>query len=188
MFTRQVAPGIELRQFAFDDAEPLFAVVERNRLYLREWLPWVDLTESARTSAASSNGAPSVRSQSGTADRHRNRWPDRGIGRLPSHRLAKQALQYRVLDRGRAAGTRPYDAVLRGLIDYLFDELLLHRVTIQCGTGNMRSCAIPERLGFIREGVMRQAEWVNDRWVDWLCGGFCSRTGVKRGAAPEVPG
>ena len=57
---------------------------------------------------------------------------------------------------------------------YLFDDLALHRVTIQCGTGNQRSCAIPQRLGFTREGVMREAEWVNDRWVDLVVWGMLS--------------
>jgi ribosomal-protein-serine acetyltransferase len=52
------------------------------------------------------------------------------------------------------------------LLDYLFGEAGLHRVEIRCGTGNSRSCAIPRRLRFTHEGVLREAEWVNDRWVD----------------------
>jgi ribosomal-protein-serine acetyltransferase len=52
------------------------------------------------------------------------------------------------------------------MLEYLFDELALHRVVIQCATGNVKSCAIPQRLGFTREGVARQGEWVNDRWLD----------------------
>jgi len=39
MFLRKVVPGIELRLFDLNDAETIFAVVERNRAYLREWLP-----------------------------------------------------------------------------------------------------------------------------------------------------
>src|ERR1035441_2165888 len=46
MFSRRVAPGIEIRFFEINDAEPIFAVVERNRAYLREWLPWGDFTAS----------------------------------------------------------------------------------------------------------------------------------------------
>src|SRR5205814_493440 len=52
------------------------------------------------------------------------------------------------------------------LLDYLFGELGVHRVVIQCGTGNRRSSAVPQRLGFTREGTARQGEWVNDRWID----------------------
>ncbi len=39
MFRREVAPGIEIRQFEMSDAEPLFDLVERNREYLWEWMP-----------------------------------------------------------------------------------------------------------------------------------------------------
>ena len=58
------------------------------------------------------------------------------------------------------------------MLDYLFDELGLHRVTIQCGVANTRSCAIPERLGFTREGLIREGEWVNDHWLDLLTWGM----------------
>src|SRR2546421_11228792 len=47
MFQRTVAPGIDLRLFELHDDEAAFACVERNRAWLREWLPWVDLTHSA---------------------------------------------------------------------------------------------------------------------------------------------
>src|SRR3954447_24710700 len=46
MFSRKVVPGVEIRLFELKDAETVFAVVEQNRTYLREWLPWVDVTES----------------------------------------------------------------------------------------------------------------------------------------------
>ena len=47
MFSRKVAPGIELRLFEKKDAEAIFAVVDTNRAFLRQWLPWVDFTSSA---------------------------------------------------------------------------------------------------------------------------------------------
>jgi ribosomal-protein-serine acetyltransferase len=61
------------------------------------------------------------------------------------------------------------------MLDYLFGELKLHRAEIRCGRGNGRSCAIPERLGFQREGITREAEWVNDRWVDMVVWGMLER-------------
>ena len=54
----------------------------------------------------------------------------------------------------------------RSLVDYLFFDLKLHRVEIRCAIGNERSCAVPQRLGFTREGVLRQAQAYNDRYFD----------------------
>jgi hypothetical protein len=47
MFVRQVDPGIELRLVEQKEALELFQLIEQNRGYLREWLPWVDKTRSA---------------------------------------------------------------------------------------------------------------------------------------------
>ena len=76
--------------------------------------------------------------------------------RLPTDQRAKQEKR----DRTRRMGNRDERPAV---ID---EELGLHRVEIRCGTGNLRSCAIPRRLGFTSEGVAREAEWVNDSWVD----------------------
>ena len=52
------------------------------------------------------------------------------------------------------------------MVSYAFREWPLNRVQIRCATGNVRSCAIPQRLGFTREGVIRQSEWLYDHFVD----------------------
>jgi ribosomal-protein-serine acetyltransferase len=54
----------------------------------------------------------------------------------------------------------------RAMITHAFRELDLHRVQIRCATGNIKSCAIPQRLGFAHEGTAREAEMVNDRFID----------------------
>jgi ribosomal-protein-serine acetyltransferase len=57
-------------------------------------------------------------------------------------------------------------ACCRTLVDFVFREYGLHRVEIRAAVGNTKSRAIPERLGFTHEGTLREAEWVNDRFVD----------------------
>ena len=52
------------------------------------------------------------------------------------------------------------------MITYAFDVYGLNKVEIHCATENRRSCAIPERLGFKQEGVLRQGEWLYDHFVD----------------------
>ena len=51
-------------------------------------------------------------------------------------------------------------------MEHAFGELGLNRVSIACATENKKSCAVPERLGFRREGVVRQAERHYDHFVD----------------------
>jgi len=54
----------------------------------------------------------------------------------------------------------------RVLVDYSFQELKLNRLEIQCSSENQGSRKIPERLGFVQEGVLRKAEWLHDHLVD----------------------
>jgi ribosomal-protein-serine acetyltransferase len=173
MFRITVAPGIELKLLETADAKPLFAVVERNRVRLRQWLPWVDQTRSPEDirlfilrvlDQEQANLGPQAGIWvdgvlSGTVGCHPIDWANRNC-----------SLGYWLdcAHEGKGVITR----CCASLLDYLFDELGIHRVVIQCGTGNARSCAIPERLGFSREGVLREAEWVNDHWVDLVVWGI----------------
>jgi ribosomal-protein-serine acetyltransferase len=182
MFHRVVSPGIEIRQFELRDAQPIFALVERNRQYLRPWLPWVDHTFShddvreflSRAQAQfDANQGPNAGIWvegvlAGTIGCHPIDWANRNCSLGYWIDAGKQ---------GRGLITR----CCATLLDYLFDELLLHRVEIRCGTGNTKSCAIPERLGFTREGVAQEAEWVMDRWVDLVVWGMLEHEWRGRG-------
>ena len=176
MFQLTVGPELELRQFAMVDAGALYAAADRNRAYLRQWLPWVDRTHSsddirdfiaARLEQFEANGGPNCAI-----------WLDGAIvGAVGCHpidwfnRHCSIGYWLDSAHQGKGVITRS----VATLLDYLFADLGLHRVTIQCGTGNYRSCAIPERLGFTREGVLREAEWVNDRWVDLVVWGMLAQ-------------
>jgi len=58
------------------------------------------------------------------------------------------------------------------MIDYAFGEMEMNRVEIRCSAQNTRSAAIPERLGFTKEGLLRQAEVINGRPHDFLIFGL----------------
>lgn len=174
MFSRVVTSEIEMRLLAPGDAEAGYAVVERNRAYLREWLPWVDRTHSAADMRTfiETIAIPQYQANNG---------PNCGVwmagefaGGIGCHAINWANLNCSIgywvdgAHQGKGIVTRCCES----LLDYLFDELGLHRVAIECGTGNTRSCAIPERLGFTREGVKREAEWVGGRWVDLVMWGM----------------
>jgi len=52
------------------------------------------------------------------------------------------------------------------LMEHAFDELKLNRVVIKCVPENLKSRAIPEKLGFVYEGIERQSGWLHTRFVD----------------------
>jgi ribosomal-protein-serine acetyltransferase len=167
MFQRFLTHGIELRQFAPDDAAPLFALVDRNRSYLRQWLPWVDATLSADDIRLFITRA-AAQLEEGLGPNFAIRVDGQLAGAIGCHPIDRAdrscSLGYWISADRQQKGL--ITRCCAGLVDYLFGEDGLHRVEIRCGTGNTRSCAIPRRLGFRREGLLREAEWVHDRWVD----------------------
>jgi ribosomal-protein-serine acetyltransferase len=65
------------------------------------------------------------------------------------------------------------------LLNLAFTSLGMNRVEIACGTKNLKSQAVAERLGFTREGVIRQAEYVNDSFVDHIIYGMIAAEWTK---------
>jgi ribosomal-protein-serine acetyltransferase len=167
MFRLRVDAGIQLKLLETSEAKALYALADRNRERLRQWLPWVDQTRSPEDvrifilrvlEQYHSNLGPQAGVWvdgvlCGTVGCHPIDWPNRNC-----------SVGYWV--DGAQEGKGVITRCCAALADYAFDELKLHRLEIRCGTGNLRSCAIPERLGFTREGIAREAEWVSGRWVD----------------------
>lgn len=64
--------------------------------------------------------------------------------------------------RDRGYGT---DAI-RAFLAFLFDTVGLHRVWLATLDYNARAQRVYQKLGFVREGVMRETDWIDGRWVD----------------------
>src|SRR6266568_1034377 len=58
-----------------------------------------------------------------------------------------------------------YQGTLAGLLAYRVNRRH-HKVEISCAAENTRSRAVPERLGFTQEGVLRRSGWLHDRFGD----------------------
>jgi ribosomal-protein-serine acetyltransferase len=169
MFPCPVAPSSELRLFEPLDAPRLHRLVERNRDRLRTYLPWVDLTRSEDDTRVFIQKATGQ--WAAGLGFHAGIWVDRelagAIGLHPIDRHNQSSSLGYWIDsafEGRGLVT----AACRAVIGIAFDHYRLHRIEIRCATGNRRSCAIPERLGFQLEGVLREAQWAGGAWLD-LC-------------------
>ncbi|MDA0353151.1 MAG: GNAT family protein [Chloroflexi bacterium] len=161
-----VDDGIELRPLRLADADAIYFLVATNRDRLGEWLPWVPSIGSpadeaafirgSHESLAAGTGLPCAivvdRAVAGT------------LGAMidPSNRSAE--IGYWIADgyEGRGIVTR----AARAMTTFLLGDLDLHRVVIRAATGNTRSRAIPERLGFVHEGTQRHAEILHGEFFD----------------------
>ncbi|MGO9229199.1 MAG: GNAT family N-acetyltransferase [Bryobacteraceae bacterium] len=167
-FRRSVAPGIEIKLFESRDAAALFAAVERERSYLAEWLPWVEGTCKADDVRHFIEEVVAVQWNDNRGP-HCGIWVDGSlVGSVGCHAIdwANRACSLGYWIESSRQGQGIVTRSVGALLEYLFDTMRLHRVAIQCGVANQRSCGIPERLGFTKEGMLRNAQLVGDRWVD----------------------
>ena len=52
------------------------------------------------------------------------------------------------------------------VIDWAFNELLVHRIVAYCNAANLASVRVMEKLGMQREGRLRETRWLNKQWCD----------------------
>ena len=60
------------------------------------------------------------------------------------------------------------------VLDRLFRVQGLHKVAGECDSRNVASASLMERLGFTREGVLRQQTFIKGEWTDDLIYGLLS--------------
>lgn len=173
MFTLKIRDDLELCLLEQRHAEELFALVDCNRDYLRQWLPWVDNSKSAIDTQKFIKSSLEQLARDGSLS----------AGILYQAKIAG-VIGFHKIDWSNLATSVGYwlgasfqgkglmTEACRGLVKYAFDELKLNRVEIRCATENTKSRAIPERLGFKEEGILRQAEWLYDHYVDLVVYGI----------------
>lgn len=165
--TLKINQDLELRLSKPEDADVVFALVNKNRAYLREWLPWVEGTQTVEDSKKFLEESVNLFQKKDTIQLG-IWWKDKLVGAIGLHEINnphKKATIGYWLDVDAQGGGIMSQAV-KALVDYAFNELNLNKVTIHAAAGNSKSRAIPERLGFKHEGTLRDNEWLYDHFVD----------------------
>jgi ribosomal-protein-serine acetyltransferase len=167
MFTFKVDHEISLELLQQHHKEELYCLIDQNREHLRKWLLWVDKRKRPEDfepiipiwikNYAENNGFDAgLRYKGelvGMVGLHYIDWKNKSTS--IGYFLSEDA-------QGKGIITRSLSA----LLNHLFEELELHRVLIQCADRNDRSKAIPERLGFVKEGITRDGQWLYDHYED----------------------
>lgn len=163
----------ELELISQSHADELFDLIEDNREYLREWLPWLDNNRYLQNTIDYINIARFQYERNETVQfvlLHKGSI----VGTIGFHRIdwmnRSTSIGYWIGEQyqGRGLITRSCSSVL----DYSFGKMGLHRIEIRCATENFKSQSIPKRLGFKEEGLIRQAEWIYDHYVDHIVYGM----------------
>jgi ribosomal-protein-serine acetyltransferase len=173
MLTCKIGPEAELRLLEPHHAKVVFEAVDADRGHLREWLPWVDLTAYVEDTEAFIT--TSLEDFAKGANLVTGIWCEgQFAGTIGCHRFdlvnRKTEIGYWLGKRWEGRGL--VTAGCRALLGYLFCERELERVEIRAATRNTKSRAIPERLGFREEGVLRHAQRLSGGWVDLVIYGM----------------
>lgn len=158
---------LELRMLAPEHAPELFALTDRNRAYLREWLPWLDRVRAVGDTETFIEKTINAHNETRaiTAGIWRR---ERLIGVIGHNRIDWDnrfaIIGYWLSEDCQGHGTMT--RACRAFVQHAFDALDLNRVEIYTAVSNHRSEAIPRRLGFTVEGIRREGEWLYDRYVD----------------------
>jgi ribosomal-protein-serine acetyltransferase len=173
MFYFIVDEDIQLRLLEQKYTEQLFLLTDKDRVYLREWLPWVDGTKSPEDTKnfihhtlkefANNNGFNTAILYKGKI-----------VGCIGLHGIdwcnRKTSIGYWLSSEYQGKGIMTKSC--RAIVNHVFNELQLNRVEIRAAECNKKSRAVPERLGFTQEGIVRSAEWLYDHFVDHVIYGM----------------
>jgi ribosomal-protein-serine acetyltransferase len=148
------------------DVAELYTLIDANRARLRVWLPWA--------------GSQTLDDTKGFIRRAGRQLVDNDgfqVAVVCSGAIAgvvgylgvdwqnrSTALGYWLGEEWQGKGTMTL--AVRTLVDHALTTWQLNRVEIRAAEGNRRSRSVPERLGFSQDGILREAESVEGRYLD----------------------
>lgn len=159
-----------------EDAESFFALVEKNRENFDIWFPWVKKTQSGEDMKVFILKCQEE-FKSGTSADFGVMYEGRWIGSMGFHTINTKNAWAEIgywIDK-EYEGKGLMTECVKAVIDYGFRDHHLHRIQIKCDARNLKSKAIPERLGFTLEGVIREDHKHDDVFSDGLVYGLLKR-------------
>jgi ribosomal-protein-serine acetyltransferase len=159
--------NLRLELTAERHAAPLFNALDKERARLSEFLPWIDEMKTLADFTSYIKNCEWLYEQKREVSFIMifNEMP---VGRIGLHHLNLQnktgAIGYWITSNAEGKGVVTRSC--KKMIDYGFNDLGLHRIECKVATTNVKSRAIPEKLHFKKEGILRDAEWVNNKYND----------------------
>lgn len=176
---------LEVRSFRRRDTEPLLEAVRESLTELHAWLPWAHLAYG-RTDAIRFVRETGRAWREGKAYDYAIRPiddPTRHVGNVSiwhvsrAFRAGEIGYWVRTSDSGLGYGTEAAAALVR----VGFETLGLHRIMLRIAVGNDASERVATKLGFVKEGVLRDELQVHGTWMDHTVWGMLEHEYRRRG-------
>ncbi|MGF1667104.1 MAG: GNAT family N-acetyltransferase [Acidimicrobiia bacterium] len=167
---RLTTERFELRRFSRRDTDTLAASVRGSLPELQLWLPWAHMGYN-RDDAAAYVRDSTQSWKDGRAFDYAIRAIDDSDGHLGNisvwqvSRMGRSGeIGYWV--RSDRAGIGIATETTARMITLGFERLGFHKINLRIAVGNRPSERVAEKLGFAREGVLREELLIRGRWVD----------------------
>lgn len=144
----------------------IFEAINRDREYLRQWLPFVDFT---REVSDTEKFLQSLDAENNTRDKIYSIWYKEEFAGLVGFKDTdwvnrKTEIGYWLAEQMQHKGI--ITACVKQLVEYAFTKLKLNRIQIKVAEKNTKSEAIPQKLGFCLEGVERCGELHGNKFLN----------------------
>jgi len=148
-------------------AQSLFELTDSNREFLRPWFPWIEFTTQAKDTEKFIDDQDKL---------YREKKAVQVVLEYETNIIGM--VDYHEIDLNNEVGRIGYwlgeefngngfmTSAVKEMVSMGFNDFALNRIEIQCAIENVKSRAIPERLGFAQEGILRSAEKVHGRYLD----------------------
>lgn len=166
-FPLLVEETLYLRPLEEKDASSLFKLIDANRKYLKEFLGWLDLNTSLEDSL---NFIKEEKNKRDSLDAltlgiYVSDQLKGMVGLNSIDALNKNAsIGYWLSEDEQGHGIMT--KCVKKLIEFSFQRLNLHRLELRSATLNKKSQKIPEKLGFQKEGVLKEAIYHYGKYFD----------------------
>ena len=159
-----------LRRFARKDADAILEAVEASLPDLAKWLPWAH-ENYTRDEAVAYVRDSALSWKEGRAYDFAIRSPNdpgRHLGNMSIWHVSRLgtvgAIGYWVRTDAPSNGIATETAA--AMLELGFGTLGMHKITLRIAVGNEASDRVAEKLGFTREGILREELKVNGSWLD----------------------
>lgn len=155
-----------LEKLSLSMSQVVYAAIERDREYLKEWLPFVEFTEKLSDTEAFIG---SLSEKGNRKDLVYSIWYKEEFAGLIGFKDSdwvnrKTEIGYWLSEKMQGKGIATL--CVESLIRYAFRNKKMNRIQIKVAVKNSRSAAIPQKLGFKFEGVEREGELHSKGYVD----------------------